>query len=124
MKKNPLGLLSMPAMDLTMILSAFTFSSLEGRNLLVVTDLFVEKWDKFKCTYFLVWLYVLYWLGFLFYLYTQERRTRISGKLKKLQDLVPNMDKVNNMKLFYSGPATNVDSSIRILISYQLKLLG
>lgn len=24
----------------------------------------------------------------------QERRTRISGKLKKLQDLVPNMDKV------------------------------
>jgi hypothetical protein len=50
------------------------------------------------------------------YLYTQERRTRISGKLKKLQDLVPNMDKVNNMKLFYSVPATNVDSSSRILI--------
>lgn len=24
----------------------------------------------------------------------QERRTRISGKLKKLQELVPNMDKV------------------------------
>lgn len=24
----------------------------------------------------------------------QERRTRISGKLKTLQDLVPNMDKV------------------------------
>lgn len=31
--KNPLGLLSTPAMDLTVILSAFTFSSLKGRNI-------------------------------------------------------------------------------------------
>lgn len=31
----------------------------------------------------------------------QERRTRISGKLKKLQDLVPNMDKVNTILLKY-----------------------
>lgn len=28
------------------------------------------------------------------YLVVQERRTRISEKLRKLQDLVPNMDKV------------------------------
>jgi hypothetical protein len=31
----------------------------------------------------------------------QERRTRISEKLRKLQDLVPNMDKVITTELIY-----------------------
>lgn len=42
------------------------------------------------------YIYSFIWLGYVSYvIYMQERRTRISGKLKKLQDLVPNMDKVH-----------------------------
>jgi len=54
----------------------------------------------------------------------RERRTRISGKLKKLQDLVPNMDKVTLYQIYIVYMVTSFWKSVHYLTHLLLIFLA
>lgn len=77
------------------------------------------NWEYFY-DYLLVLLALHIMLCMTYYYCMQERRTRISGKLKKLQELVPNMDKV----LIISFLLPPFSSTIFLLITLEISCVN